>query len=109
MRRGEVWTIAGGSDYATKPRPAVIVQDDGFDDLASITVCMFTTNAMHASLFRIAVETNETNGLSQTSWLMADKLMTVPKEKLGRRIGHLDDDTMKQLGHAIVVFLGLAS
>jgi mRNA-degrading endonuclease toxin of MazEF toxin-antitoxin module len=24
LRRGEIWTVAGGADYAGKPRPAVI-------------------------------------------------------------------------------------
>jgi mRNA interferase MazF len=30
MKRGEVWTVAGGADYAGKPRPVVILQDDSF-------------------------------------------------------------------------------
>ena len=36
MRRGDIWTVAGGKDYAGKPRPVVIVQDDSFDATASI-------------------------------------------------------------------------
>ncbi len=28
MRRGDIWTVAGGADYAGKPRPVVIIQDD---------------------------------------------------------------------------------
>ena len=31
MRRGDIWTVSGGKDYAGKPRPVVIVQDDSFD------------------------------------------------------------------------------
>ena len=31
MRRGEIWTVAGGAAYAGKSRPAVIIQDDRFD------------------------------------------------------------------------------
>jgi mRNA-degrading endonuclease toxin of MazEF toxin-antitoxin module len=37
MKRGEVWTVSGGKDYAGKPRPAVIMQDDSFDATYSIT------------------------------------------------------------------------
>jgi len=37
MKRGEIWTVAGGKDYAGKPGPAVIVQDDSFDG-ADVTV-----------------------------------------------------------------------
>ena len=44
MKRGEVWTVAGGAAYAGKPRPAVIVQDDRFDANDSIVVCPLTTD-----------------------------------------------------------------
>ena len=63
MRRGEIWTAAGGKDYAGKPRPVVIVQDDRFDATESITVCAFTTDPTDAPLFRLPVEPNERNGL----------------------------------------------
>jgi mRNA interferase MazF len=109
VKRGEVWTVAGGGDYAGKPRPAVIVQDDRFDAGDSATVCLLTTDPTPGPLMRIGVDPNETNGLRLVSCLMVDKLMTVPKDKFGRHIGHLDDGTMKQLSNAIVVFLGLTS
>ena len=44
MRRGDIWTVAGGKGYADKPRPVVIVQDDSFNATASVTVCGFTTD-----------------------------------------------------------------
>ena len=67
MRRGEIWTVAGGKDYAGKPRPAVIVQDDCFDATDSITICAFTTNEAEAPLFRLAVAPNEHNGLRMST------------------------------------------
>jgi mRNA interferase MazF len=108
MRRGEIWTVAGGPEYAGKPRPAVIVQDDSFDATRSITICAFTTDPTEAPLFRILIEPNERNGLHAPSKLMVDKITTVPKEKLGSRIGRLDDEDMIRLNQAILVFLGLA-
>ena len=108
MRRGEVWTVAGAGDYAGKPRPVAIVQDDRFGEIESVTVCPFTTNSMSPQLFRVTVDSDEASGLVQSSWLMADKLMTVPRSKLGRRIGRLDDATMLRLNRAITVFLGIA-
>ena len=108
MRRGAVWTVAGGPDYAGKPRPAVIVQDDRFDATASITICGFTTDPADAPLFRPPVFPGATNGLTQPCRLMADKITTVPKARLGRRVGHLDADDLTRLDQAILVFLGLA-
>ena len=63
MRRGDIWTVAGGKDHAGKPRPAVIVQDDSFDATPSITICAFTTDEAEAPLFRLSVAPNERNGL----------------------------------------------
>lgn len=108
MRRGEIWTVAGGPDYAGKPRPAVIVQDDAFDATQSITICSFTTDPTEAPLFRILVESNAQNGLRIPSRLMVDKLTTVRKDKLGARIGRLDQEDIVRLNQAILVFLGLA-
>jgi mRNA interferase MazF len=108
MRRGEIWTVSGSGDYAGKPRPAVIVQDDSFDSTRSITICAFTTDPTEAPLFRIPVEANDQNGLRASSRLMVDKLTTVPKEKLGARIGQLAHEDVVRLNRAILVFLGLA-
>ncbi|MCH8214199.1 MAG: type II toxin-antitoxin system PemK/MazF family toxin [Proteobacteria bacterium] len=107
MKRGEVWTVSGAG-YAGKPRPAVIVQDDRFDATASVTVCVFTTDATEAPLFRLPVTPSDRNGLRSVSRLMVDKLTTVSKERLGERIGRLDDEDVVRLNRAILVFLGLA-
>ena len=108
MRRGEIWTVAGGGDYTGKPRPVVIVQDGSFDATDSITVCAFTTDETEAPLFRLPVETNERNGLCATCRLMVDKITTVAKTKVGARVGRLDDEDILRLNQAVLVFLGLA-
>jgi mRNA interferase MazF len=109
MKRGEIWTVAGASDYAGKPRPAVIVQGDAFDATASITICALTTDPASAPLFRLPVEPNAVNGLRSSCRLMIDKLTTVPKSRLGKRIGQLDDEDVVRLNRAALVFLGLAT
>ena len=108
MQRGEIWTVAGGKDYAGKPRPAVVLQDDRFDATESITVCAVTTDPTEAPLFRILIAPNERNGLNTLSRLMVDKITTVPKNKLGHHIGHLDAKDMERVNQAILIFLGLA-
>ena len=108
MKRGEIWTIAGGGDYTGKPRPAVIVQDDSFDATASATICAFTTDPTDAPLFRIPIAPSEKNGLRAPSRLTVDKLTTISKERLGSRVGRLDDEDTVRLNRAILVFLGMA-
>jgi mRNA interferase MazF len=108
LRRGEVWTVSGGKDYAGKPRPAVIVQDNSFDATDSITICAFTTDPTEAPLFRPVVEPNESNGLRSTCRLMVDKITTVPKARLGAQVGRLDHEDMVRFNQAMTVFLGMA-
>jgi mRNA interferase MazF len=107
MRRGDIWTVAGGNDHADKPRPAVIVQDDSFDATDSIAVCAFTTGTTEAPLFRLPVEPNERNGLRAICRLMADKITTVPKARAGARVRRLDDEDLMRLNQAVLIFLGL--
>ncbi len=108
MRRGEIWTVAGGPGYAGKPRPVVIIQDDRFAATQSLTICPFTSDPTPAPLFRLAIEPGETNGLSGPSRLMVDKITTVPKARLKARIGRLEDEDLVRLNRASIVFLGLA-
>ena len=109
MKRGEIWTAAAGSGYVGKPRPVVVVQDDLFDATSSVTVCAFTSDPTDAPLFRIPIDADDTTGIRQPSRLMVDKITTVPRSKLGERVGRLSDDDMTRLGRSIAVFLGLAS
>ena len=108
MKRGEIWTVSAGTGYAAKPRPTVILEDDRFDATDSLTVCAFTTDPTDAPLFRLLVEPNELNGLRAPRRLMVDKITTVPKAKLGMRVGRLGDEDILRLNRAALVFLGMA-
>jgi mRNA interferase MazF len=107
VKRGEIWSVAGGPGHTGKPRPVAILQDDRFGELLSVTFCPFTTNPTPAPLFRVAVKPSLRNGLEEASSLMVDKISTVARTKVGKRIGHLDDEDVVRLNRAIVVFLGL--
>ena len=100
--------MAGANDYAGKPRPALILRDDRFDATQSITICVVTSDRSEAPLFRIPVTPSTRNGLNTDSRLMVDKITTVPKNKLGQRIGALGADDMVRVNQAILIFLGLA-
>ena len=109
MRRGEIWTVAGGGGpYSGKPRPCVIVQDDRFDATASITVCLLTSDAIDAPLIRPMVEPSDLNGLARTSWIEVDKIVTTRRANLGQRLGRLSDEDAVRLNRALLVFLGFA-
>ena len=108
LKGGDIRSVAGGNDYAGKPRPVVIVQDNSFDATDSITVCAFTTDETEAPLFRLLVAPNQRNGLGAACRLMVGKISTVPKTKVGARVGRLDGEDILRLNQAVLVFLGLA-
>jgi len=107
MKRGEIWTVAAKGGYASKPRPAVIVQSDLYDATASVTICIFTTDETDDEVLRPLVEPSARNGLQKPSRLMVDKMTTVPRERLGRRIGELSVRDMNRLERGLLVFLGI--
>jgi mRNA interferase MazF len=109
LKRGEIWTAAGAKDYVGKPRPVLILQDERFDKTDSITVCAFTTDPTDAPLFRLIIEPSESNGLRAVCRLMVDKITTIPKSRLGYRVGRIADEDIVRLNRAILVFLGIGA
>lgn len=108
MKRGDVWTAAGGQAYAGKPRPVVILQDDRFDATSSVTVCPLTSDPTSARLFRVGIEPSADNGLRKRSQAMTDKIVTIPRARIRDHIGRLTESEMVALNRAVFVFLGLA-
>jgi mRNA interferase MazF len=109
VTRGDIYTAAARGPYTGKPRPVVILQDDRFDATASITICPFTTNPVEAPLIRLPIDPSEENGLDNPSQIMVDKVTTVPRSSLGKRLGKLQDDELVALNRSLIVFLGLVS
>ena len=108
MKRGDLITVAAGGAFTGKPRPAVVVQADVFL-LDSITVCLITTDRLDSVLFRVLVEPDERNRLRHASWIMADKIMTLRRDRVGRVFGSLNESDMQRLGQAIILFLRLGA
>ncbi|MGO9937025.1 MAG: type II toxin-antitoxin system PemK/MazF family toxin [Terracidiphilus sp.] len=106
MKRGDVVTIAVSGDYG-KPRPALVVQAEAFDLLPSVTVLPLTSELHDVPLFRITVNAGKSTGLTKRSQVMVDKATTVPRSKIGPRIGRVDEGTMNAIDRALRGFLGL--
>lgn len=107
MRRGELWVGSGGADYVGKPRPILILQDDRFDGTDSITVSPLTTTTANLDLFRVPLEPDAGNGLKLPCSIMLDKISTMPRAKLAKRIGAIAPDQMRLVERAITTFLGI--
>jgi mRNA interferase MazF len=107
MKRGEIWTVSGGPDYASKPRPAIIIQDDSFGDTSSATFCPMTSKGIDTPFFRIEIVPDGENGLLLPSFAMVDKVTTVKRDKFGSFVGTLSAFDMAAVDQALLTFLGL--
>ncbi len=109
MTRGDLVVVALQGDYG-KPRPALVVQSDLFNDThASITVVPVTSTIVDTPLFRVTVEPSRRNGLRVVSQIMVDKVTTVRRQRLGRTIGRLEEDVMLRVSRALALWFGIAA
>jgi mRNA interferase MazF len=106
VKRGEVWTAAGGV-YASKPGPVVIIQDDHFAGTDSVTVLPMTTTLVDAPLIRVPVEPTAANGLEQLSHIMIDKVTTTRRSSVHARLGALSPADLVRIERSLLVFLGV--
>ena len=107
MMRGDFVTIALQGDFG-KPRPALVIQANQFDEHATVTVLPVTSAMVDAPLLRVAIQPNDENGLQKPSQVMVDKALTVRRDKIGPTIGHIDANIMVEIDRCLAVFLGIA-
>ncbi|MGB4336773.1 MAG: type II toxin-antitoxin system PemK/MazF family toxin [Chromatiaceae bacterium] len=107
MRRGDLVTIALQGDYG-KPRPAVLIQADQFDEHPTVMVLPVTSTLVAAPLLRITLQPSAGNGLQKSSQVMVDKAMTVKRDKVGPTFGRIEAETMMEVERCLAVFLGIA-
>ena len=106
MKRGDLVKVALQGDYG-KPRPALVIQSDLFDEHPSITILPVTGELRNAPLFRVPIKPSEKNGLNKHSEVMVDKAQSVPREKIGGTFGQLSDEEMLCVTRSLSVFLGV--
>lgn len=106
LRRGDLVTMAVLGDYG-KPRPALVIQANAFNELPSVVVLRLTSDLHDWPLFRVTVEPTQGNGLKRVSQVMVDKPAAVPRTKVGARIGRVDDATVQAVNAVFARFFGL--
>ena len=107
MKRGEIWTLHADG-YAGKPRPVVIVQSGDMMLFQSVVTCLITSYDSAAIPTRVRIEPADSNGLKKPSWVMTEKIVTVNQDLLGKRIGELPSEAMREMGRQIAHVLGIA-
>jgi len=108
VTRGDVVVVATRGAYTSKPRPALVVQSDAFNSThASVTVCPITSDCVDAPFFRIALPAGSRTGLDKASQVMVDKVVSVPREAIGRAIGRVASSELDLVGRALQAWLSI--
>lgn len=106
MMRGEIWSMRDDL-YVSKARPVVIIQSDEISGFDSVVLCLLTTYDSSDIPTRVRVEPTVQNGLEKTSYVMTEKIASVSRAMLGRRIGMLEEEVMREVSEKVAVVLGL--
>ena len=108
MTRGDIVVVATSGVYTSKPRPALVVQADTFNEThASVTLCPITSDCVDAPLFRVPLPTGPRTGLRKPSQVMVDKIVSVPREAIGRAIGRCESAEVEVVETALRGWLSL--
>jgi len=107
LKRGDLVTIALPGDFG-KPRPALVIQADQFDQTGTVTVLLVTGSLLDAPLIRQTIDPTPENGLRKNSQVMVDKAMSVRRDRVGSVIGRVDSASMLAVTRALAVFVGIA-
>jgi mRNA interferase MazF len=107
FRRGDLVIAVFGRDYG-KPRPAVVIQSDLFNQShASAVLCPVSSDLTGLTVFRVKLLASKTSGLMKDSEVMVDKMATVDRERVRQRIGRLTPLQMGLVDTALRIWLDL--
>ena len=107
MPRGDLVAVALQGDFG-KPRSALILQSDWFEEHPTVTLLPVTSTLLDAPLLRVTLEPSTRNGLQKTSQVMVDQVMTVRREKMGPLLGRVEPERMLEIERCLAIFLGVA-
>lgn len=108
MRRGDIVTVAAPGTSG-KPRPAVVIQGDVLNQAnpRSTIVALMTSSLVDAPLLRLTVHPSSENGLKKVSQVQVNRILTLPMDKVGQRVGRLSDQERMALNRLLAIVVGL--
>ena len=110
IERGSVWyaelSPTLGHEQAGR-RPCLVVSSDALNaSPAGLVTVLPITSRERPMASRIPLLPPE-GGMSVASWVIAEQVRTVSKERLGRQLGRVELDTLEAVSDALRLLLGL--
>jgi len=109
IKRGDIVLCVIAGDYG-KPRPALVIQSDLFNEThPSVVLLPITSYLIATPLFRIPLKASKANGLNQPSQVMIDKATAVRRDRIRERIGKVSPTMLTRVEESLLRFLGFES
>ncbi len=111
VKRGDIWTVNLDPTIGheiKKLRPAVIIQNDIGNKYSSMTIVAPITSQHTEKVFPIEVLiTKENAEIEKVSKVLLNQIRAVDKERLIRRVGKLNEETLEKVDYALKISLGI--
>lgn len=90
-------------------RPVLIVQNDVGNRYSPTVIAAAITSRMSKTKLPTHIDLSGVGGgLAKDSVVLLEQIRTIDKKRLKEKMGHLDEDTMKNVNSAIEVSFGLS-
>lgn len=104
--RGDIWIVdwspGRGSELAGV-RPALVIQTDAanLNPRYPNTIVLTISTKGKAVPFHISVNPSRESGLKEKSFVKCEQVLTITKDRLVRRVGHLDQKQLQEVKAAL--------
>ncbi len=111
IRRGDIYyadlsPVVGSEQGGV--RPVLIVQNDVGNKFSPTVIAAAITSRMGKTKLPTHIDIMaERVGLQKDSVVLLEQVRTIDKQRLGEKMGHLDNETMNAVDDAITISFGL--
>ena len=109
-KRGEVWLVnwnpARGSEQAGR-RPALVIQNDIGNEKAPTTIVAAISSSVKVYPMNVQIDPPE-GGLDRPSIIKTSQILTISNERLEKRLGRINGDSLIEVDRAIKLSLALS-
>lgn len=113
VKRGEIYyaelsPVIGSEQGGT--RPVLVVQNDIGNQYSPTTIVIAITSHISKGKLPTHVEIKAIDsGLERDSVILTEQIRTIDKRRLKQRVAMLDEESLKKVGQALEISLGLVN